>query len=234
MRELSQRMTSSKQLGKNRGGRPPSGVRPGEHMSEYPQYAGRVPQEVLDQLKAIAEVTDLPQWRVLSDAITAYIEQLPEEERRLLDELIARADGLFEQPSRAPKELVKSHDRVIILNVDDNDAMRFARTRMLEAEGYQVVEAPTGTAALALLDSVSPQIVLLDVNLPDISGLEVCRRIRADGRYARIRIVQTSATFSTPHDQLEGLIAGGADIYLAEPVSRGTLLSVLRRLVTPG
>jgi CheY-like chemotaxis protein len=201
-------------------------------MSEYPQYAGRVPQAVLDQLKAIADVTDQPQWRVLSDAINAYIEQLPDEQRRLLDELMTRADTVFAQPSRVAKARARPATPVKILNVDDNDAMRFARSRMLEAEGYQVVEAPPGAAALALLDTAHPDIVLLDVNLPDISGLEVCRRIRSDERYQHIRIVQTSATFSTPHDQLEGLIAGGADIYLAEPVSRGTLLSVLRRLLS--
>jgi CheY-like chemotaxis protein/predicted DNA-binding protein len=198
-------------------------------MSEYPQYAGRVPEDVLERLKAIASVTGQPQWRVLSDAISTYVEQLPEEERRLVDELVQRAEPVFSQPSRVPKG---DPVAAMILNVDDNDAMRFARTRILEAEGYTVIEAPTGGAALAVLEERLPQIVLLDVNLPDMSGLEVCRRIRSDPRFSEVKIVQTSATFSSPHDQLQGLITGGADIYLAEPVQRGTLLSVLRRLIT--
>jgi DNA-binding response OmpR family regulator len=63
-----------------------------------------------------------------------------------------------------------------------------------------------------------------------MSGLDVCRQIKSDDRWSHVRVVQTSATFSTPHDQLQGLESGGADIYLAEPVSRGTLLSIVRRL----
>jgi CheY-like chemotaxis protein len=63
-----------------------------------------------------------------------------------------------------------------------------------------------------------------------MSGLDVCRQIKSNG-FGNIKVVQTSATFRTPHDQLEGLEVGGADLYLAEPVPRGTLLSVVRRLL---
>lgn len=222
-------MTQPK-LPRKKGGRPPGGLHPGEQTSQYPQYVGRVPQDVLDTLKAIAAVRHQPQWRVLSDAVSLYVERLPDEERRLLTELMQRAGPVLKRPTRAPGAVTAP---ALILNVDDNDAMRFARTRMLEAEGYRVIEAPTGRAAFELLERNKVDIVLLDVNLPDISGLEVSRRIREDGRFASVKIVQTSATFSTPHDQLEGLIAGGADIYLAEPVPRGTLLSLLRRLLSP-
>jgi DNA-binding response OmpR family regulator len=76
-----------------------------------------------------------------------------------------------------------------------------------------------------------PNLVLLDVHLPDISGLDVCRQIKADPVLKHVKVIQLSATFSSPHDQLYGLETGGADIYLAEPVQRGTLLSVIRRLL---
>jgi CheY-like chemotaxis protein len=201
-------------------------------MSRYPQYAGRVPQAALDQLHAIAAVTSQPQWRVLADAIDAYVQQLPAEQRTLLQEMLSRADRVFAQPTRAPRRpRPAAAAPITVLNVDDNDAMRFARTRLLEAEGYRVLEAPTGRAALSLVEEHRPRVVLLDVNLPDMSGLDVCRAIRADDRFRDIKVVQTSATFSSPHDQLQGLIAGGADMYLVEPVSRGTLLSVLRRVL---
>ncbi len=214
---------------RKRGGRPPGGLRPGEQTSHYPQYVGRVPQEALDTLKAIAAVRGQPQWRVLSDAVALYVERLPDTERRLLAELMNRARPVLDQPTRA---VGAPAPHAVVLNVDDNDAMRYARTRILETEGYKVIEAATGRAALHLLDRHKFDVVLLDVNLPDMSGLEVSRTIREDPRFDSLKIVQTSATFSTPHDQLEGLVAGGADIYLAEPVPRGTLLSLLRRLLS--
>jgi hypothetical protein len=58
----------------------------------------------------------------------------------------------------------------------------------------------------------------------------VCSQVKTDSRWAHVRVVQTSATFNTPHEQLHGLQSSGADIYLAEPVPRGTLLSIVRRL----
>src|SRR5262249_9582497 len=112
----------------------------------------------------------------------------------------------------------------------DNDAMRFARTAILRDDGFHVVEAGTGREALRALKDCDARGGGGDGNLPDMSGLEVCRQIKSNQRWQPGRVVQTSATFRTPQDQLHGLEAGGADIYLAEPVSRGTLLSIVRRL----
>ncbi len=97
-------------------------------------------------------------------------------------------------------------------------------------DGFIVLEAGTGRETLRLLERREPRVVLLDVTLPDMSGLDVCRRIKADERWRHVRVVQTSATYNSPLDQLQGLEEGGADMYLAEPVPRGTLLSVVRRL----
>jgi CheY-like chemotaxis protein len=216
-------------MAKQRGrGRPPAGKRPGEHVSDYPQLAVRMPVSTVNLILALAEVSGQPQWRVLSDAIEAYIARLPEEQRALLDRLMERAEPLLAQPVRSPQ--LPAMKGVLVMNVDDNDPMRFARSAMLRGEGFQVVEAATGREALAMLEQCTPRVVLLDVNLPDMSGLDVCRQIKSDTRWNHIRVVQTSATFSSPHDQLDGLETGGADLYLAEPVPRGTLLSIVRRL----
>jgi CheY-like chemotaxis protein len=73
-----------------------------------------------------------------------------------------------------------------ILNVDDHDAGRYARTRFLTRAGFAVEEAGTGNQALQAVRDRPPDLVLLDINLPDLDGFEVCRRIKADAETSRI------------------------------------------------
>ena len=80
-----------------------------------------------------------------------------------------------------------------ILNVDDNEAVRYARTRILERAGYRVVEAETGSEALALTRRERPTLVILDVRLPDSSGTDICQQIRQDEETADTMILQISA-----------------------------------------
>lgn len=215
---------------KRRHGRPPAGKNPGERVTEYPRFALRLPVTTHQRIQALAKASRLPQWRVLCDAIDTYIAQLPDEQRVLVSRLLQNAEPILTQPVRSPQIDHARPPQVTVLNVDDNDAMRYARSTILRDDGFNVVEAATGRETFVALERYSPQIVVLDVNLPDMSGLDVCRRIKDDSRWRHVRVVQTSATFSTPHDQLHGLEEGGADIYLAEPVPRGTLLSIVRRL----
>jgi CheY-like chemotaxis protein len=84
-----------------------------------------------------------------------------------------------------------------ILTVDDNDALRYSLTRTLRGEGYKVLEARTGAEALALADQF-PDLITLDLNLPDFDGFEVCRRLRANPQTAHIPILHISATFVEP------------------------------------
>ena len=69
-------------------------------------------------------------------------------------------------------------DNILILNVDDQDAPRYVKTRDLQETGFNVVEARTGAEALRLIETESPAIVLLDVDLPDITGYDVCAFIK--------------------------------------------------------
>jgi signal transduction histidine kinase len=118
----------------------------------------------------------------------------------------------------------------LILNVDDNTANRYVKSRTLRAAGFQVVEAGTGEDALRLAAEHDPHLVLLDVRLPDISGIEVCRRLRARPRGTQIPIIQISATHLTAQDEAQALNAG-ADIYLFEPVGPQELASAVRTLL---
>jgi signal transduction histidine kinase len=101
---------------------------------------------------------------------------------------------------------------------------------VLRAAGFTVVEAGTGADALRLAEERSPDLFMLDVRLPDVSGLEVCRRLRIAPRTARIPIIQISATYLTAQDEALALNAG-ADIYLFEPVGPQELASAVRTLL---
>lgn len=116
-----------------------------------------------------------------------------------------------------------------ILYVDDTEEQRYAMCRILEREGYRAIEARTGAEAL---NALHPQLlaIILDVKLPDMSGYDVCRRIKQDASYDGIPIVQVSAGFADPDARAVGL-SGGADAYIAQPVHPQELLNLIRSLI---
>lgn len=120
--------------------------------------------------------------------------------------------------------------QVVILNVDDTEAIRYARTRTLTQAGYRVREACTGEEALLMVATLHPQLIMLDVNLPGIDGLEVCRRIKADQETAGIMVLQVSSSRSSKMDVVTGL-EGGADGYLIEPIDPLELVATVRALL---
>jgi signal transduction histidine kinase len=117
-----------------------------------------------------------------------------------------------------------------ILNVDDHDAGRYARTRFLTRAGFSVDEAGTGEQALRAVHDRPPDLVLLDINLPDLDGFEVCRRIKADTETARIPVIFLSAARLADVDVVTGLEHGG-DNYLREPVDPSVLVATVRALL---
>jgi len=117
-----------------------------------------------------------------------------------------------------------------ILNVDDNDGARYAKTRILQSAGFDVIEAANGTDALDIVRRVQPALVLLDVKLPDINGIEVCRRIKADSSSSSVLVLQTSAALTGRADKIRGL-EGGADNYLAAPIEADELIANVNALL---
>jgi PAS domain S-box-containing protein len=118
----------------------------------------------------------------------------------------------------------------IILNVDDNDGARYAKTRILRSAGFHVIEAANGTDALAMVREEDPALVLLDVKLPDINGIEVCRRIKSDPDTNCVLVLQTSAALTNRADKIRGL-EGGADNYLAAPIEADELIANVNALL---
>ncbi|WP_228038999.1 response regulator [Nostoc sp. LEGE 12450] len=120
--------------------------------------------------------------------------------------------------------------QVIILHVDDNEANRYIVARILQNAGFTVVEAATGGAGLKAAIEHQPTLVILDVKLPDISGFEVCRQIKANPETAFIPVLHLSASFVQSQDKAEGLDSG-ADAYLVQPVEPIELLATVRSLL---
>lgn len=116
-----------------------------------------------------------------------------------------------------------------ILHVDDTDAQRYAISRVLRHAGFEVLEARTGRQALEFVERL-PDLVILDVNLPDISGFAVCKQIKANETTARIPVLHLSATMVSTDARVAGL-EGGADGYMVQPVEPDELIATIRALL---
>ncbi|HTP38532.1 MAG TPA: response regulator [Steroidobacteraceae bacterium] len=116
-----------------------------------------------------------------------------------------------------------------ILVVDDHDGARYATARTLRAAGFRIVEAATGSETLTAAEN-PVDLVVLDINLPDIDGFEVCRQLRSRKTTADLPVIYLSATFTDVGDQRLGLEAG-ADSYLTHPVDPTALIATVRALL---
>jgi DNA-binding response OmpR family regulator len=118
----------------------------------------------------------------------------------------------------------------VVLVVDDNDATRTLFASWLRRAGYIVNEASFGAQALELIARARVDLVLLDVNLPDMSGLDVAQRIKSGRATSSIPVLHASATAIEDSQRSAGLNAG-ADGYLIEPVDREVLLASVASLL---
>src|SRR5579884_2747418 len=117
-----------------------------------------------------------------------------------------------------------------IINVDDYAPGRYARTKILRQAGFRVEEASTGEDALRLVSELKPELVVLDVNLPDLNGIEVCQRVKQNPQTAGVIVVHLTASRISPGDMVHGL-NNGADGYLTEPVEPAVLVATVRALL---
>ncbi len=111
-----------------------------------------------------------------------------------------------------------------ILVVDDTPELLQASARVLRSAGATVLEAVDGHSCLAAVRRHLPDLVLLDVELPDLLGYEVCRRIKNDETLKAVSVIMLSSTMTTSDDQSEGL-ESGADGYITRPLPNRELLA---------
>ena len=156
----------------------------------------------------------------------------PDEASDVVDAFCAKIDGpanLLDVLQR----LVTAADkrggaaRYSILHVEANDARRYTLARSLRRAGFKVLEATTGAEALDAVKA-SPDLVLLDVHLPDMDGYEVCRRIKSDPATARIPVLHLAATGDS---EAEKGTACGNDGYLVQPLPADELVAAVNALI---
>lgn len=115
-----------------------------------------------------------------------------------------------------------------ILIVDDDEAHRYAMRRRLEIAGFSVVEAQSGSEGLQLAPGADA--IILDVHLPDLTGFEVCRRLRESSEMLDVPIIHISAAYVADTDLVQGLRCG-ADAYLTRPVDEDVVVANLEALL---
>ena len=118
----------------------------------------------------------------------------------------------------------------VILNIDDDDSGRELLSRYLVKAGFKVIEASTGMEGIRLAAEARPELILLDIRLPDLDGFEVCRRLRETAATAHTPILQLSASYRDDAARVHSLEVG-ADAYLTKPVERERLLSTVSSLL---
>ena len=118
---------------------------------------------------------------------------------------------------------------ITVVVVDEAPDRRALMAGPLRAEGFQVKEATTGAEALALA-ATQPSLMILDVDLPDIDGFEVCRRLKSEPRTAGVTVLQVSARHPDAGHRVRAL-DGGADAYLPRPVDQRELMATVRALL---
>lgn len=122
-----------------------------------------------------------------------------------------------------------SGTRAYLLLVDDRMDLMAPLARLLEIDGYRVATASSGPEGLALVKEETPDLVMLDVDMPHMSGYEVCKRLRSDARTHEVPILFLSG-HNEPLNKVEGLEAGGDD-YIVKPCDFGELKARIEALV---
>jgi two-component system cell cycle response regulator DivK len=106
-----------------------------------------------------------------------------------------------------------------ILYVEDNvDNMILVR-RALEARGYEFIWAQNGSSGVELAESNMPDVILLDINLPDIDGYEVARRLRNSGKSSLVYVPIIAVTANALRGDAEKALAAGCDVYMSKPIN---------------
>jgi CheY-like chemotaxis protein len=114
-----------------------------------------------------------------------------------------------------------------ILLVDDNRTHQYSLGRHIEESGFEVIHALTGEEALELASSRSPALILLDVNLPGMSGFQICESLKADPATRSIPVIFHSATHDTQSARLRALDLGAVS-FLSYPVDIDHLMMVIQ------
>lgn len=116
-----------------------------------------------------------------------------------------------------------------ILVVEDEESLLRLESILLSSKGYNVVGVKDGKAALDAVATEQPDLIILDIMLPEIDGIEVCRRIKADPATAKIPVVMLTAKKS--RQDVEAGTEAGADAYITKPFKTAMVIEVIEGLL---
>jgi CheY-like chemotaxis protein len=122
--------------------------------------------------------------------------------------------------------------KIKILSIEDSETFRLLIRMALEFEGFDVLEAVDGHSGLRMARAHLPSLILLDLRLPDLDGLQVCHRLMDDSRLRQIPIVVISA--SDDSEEIEASLKLGAKAYLTKPFRPQYLIDIVRKQMAAG
>lgn len=118
-----------------------------------------------------------------------------------------------------------------ILIVEDNDLNLKLFRDLLGANGYVTFETKEGIEAIAMTRNIQPDLIVMDIQLPEISGLDITRKIKADGDIRHIPVIAVTA-FAMKDDE-EKIMSAGCEAYLSKPIAIDDFLATIRRFLEP-
>lgn len=118
-----------------------------------------------------------------------------------------------------------------VLLIEDNDNNRYLATFLLEAAGYRVVSAVDGREGFELAAQAQPALILLDIQLPEMDGYTVARRLKADPGVAAIPIIAVTSHAMT--GDREAALAAGCSGYIEKPIDPDTFVATVRQFIRP-
>jgi two-component system alkaline phosphatase synthesis response regulator PhoP len=116
-----------------------------------------------------------------------------------------------------------------VLIVDDTETMRLYEQMLLSGQGYELETAENGVQALEKIKANKPDLVLLDIMMPEMDGIECCRRIKSEDETRDIKVVMV--TTKSEYEKVKEAFAAGCDDYVTKPINRVELLSKLKELL---
>jgi CheY-like chemotaxis protein len=136
-----------------------------------------------------------------------------------------KAEAAEERPAATLKQKVTAGEQPLILLADDNEDNISMILEFLQVQGYRVVVAQNGSEAIELAKEEKPNVILMDIQMPVMDGLEATRRLKADANLAGIPIIALTALAMT--GDRERCLAAGASEYMSKPVSPVKLVEVI-------
>jgi signal transduction histidine kinase len=127
-------------------------------------------------------------------------------------------------------KIMGEYDKITILIVDDDNTSRYLLRKILSEAGYNIIEAACGKEALRLAELEMPNLIILDVNLPDITGYEVSKELKAHHNTKFIPILSISSYYTKNEDWVNGLECG-AENYLIKPIDPHVIVAIVKSML---